>query len=150
MWVSFYISTMRQIFFFSFVVFITAILAGPILTGIILSLTDPLVYQISDIFDGLKYGVPLGILLCVPSWLLLSIAIRLVAKPGMSVIRVKFFACLAAAPLIILPFGILNFNELFNKFFWTSSVFQFLSYYLITLISIWSYKLKLPMVQTEV
>ena len=133
---------MKEAFIYSFKVFAVTIIAGPILTGIYLVLSDPLIYKASDILTGMLYMVPAGIILCIPSWLLLAFLVKQATKKGLSTAVGKSFLSLFSVVLVTIPFAVVNYRTILNSNYWPS-IIPFISAYAITLIlCIWLFKVE--------
>lgn len=132
---------MKQTLLFSFLVFITTIIIGPILLQIALTLIDPTVNNFAGSVDIILYTIFVGLIACIPSWLIIGLFANYLIKRNVSRIGIRALLSLIAIPVLILPVGFLSVNYLFKSNYWASILPLLASYYICLVTCIWAYRL---------
>lgn len=116
------------------------VLVGPLLTGVILILTDPDVYQTNDILIGWLYSVPVALILCIPSWFLLGLTVTALSK-NVKIAAVKIILTLLGIIYILIAFALLNYRTIIHSNYWPDLIPHMAGYYIVLITGIWLYKL---------
>jgi hypothetical protein len=139
---------MKQAFIYSLKVWLTIACLSPFATFIVLVITDPLTYRLSDMVDvSMVYTVIAGLLVCGPAYALTGFIVWFLLGRVKSIRQLKLSLTLITATLILLPFAIVNYHALTNSGYWPALLQWLASYYAITVTCIWFYKVK-PFKQT--
>jgi len=135
---------MKPAFIYSLKVWITTIILGMRITGLIrISLdTDHLIYGVEDIFNSAIYDIPIGFVACLPSWLIFSVTVRYVNAMKTSLIYKKTWLTLISIFLGILPFAFLFWPQLTHTNYWPDMLPEIIGYAVVTTAGIWFYKLE--------
>jgi hypothetical protein len=131
---------MKQTLFFSFKVYLTTAIVGPVLTGILLILIDPVVNSYNNSVDIFFYTMIVGFVFCLPSWFLTGWLTAFLLKQNLKLITIKALLNIAGIFLLIFTLGILNHNYILNPGYWPSILPMLICYVVVLSISLWLYK----------
>jgi len=137
---------MKQAFIYSTKVWLTTVILGMRITGLIKILldTDHLIYKVQDIFTSAIYDIPVGFVACLPSWFLFTIITRYFNVKSISLIYKKLWFSLSAIFLSILPFAILFWYQLTHLNYLPDMLPELIGYTVVTIAGIWLYRLNPP------
>ena len=141
---------MKQAFIYSLKVWLTTVLLGMRVAALIKIATDTqhLMYKAEDIFDSAIYDIPVGLIACLPSWLLFSLVVGYLNKVIHSVEQEKLWLSVVAVFLSILPFALLFWHQLTHLNYLPDMLPELAAYTIVTIAGTWFYKL--PSITKEV
>ncbi|WP_158827203.1 hypothetical protein [Mucilaginibacter lacusdianchii] len=139
---------MKQAFMYSLKVWITTACLGPFVTGIVLIITDPLIYRLSDLADAsMVYTIIAGLFVCGPAYALTGLIVYFLLAKLKSVKRLKVSITFITTAIVLLSFAIVDYHALINSNYWPSLLPWLACYYAVTVAGIWFYKVE-PYKQT--
>jgi hypothetical protein len=131
---------MKEAKLYSLKVWLTTIIVAPIIFGIVKNFLDPLIYNVTDIFFGLAYSVPAGLILCIPSWLLFWLLAGYLNSSKLNAILKKLYISFFSILLVVLPFALLNIHYLIESNYWPEMIPWIGSYIGVLIGCIWIFK----------
>jgi len=131
---------MKRAFIYTLKVFLTTIILAPGLATAITFFGNPEIYKPEDALYTLII-IPAGLLLCIPSYVLFGLIASYLNKLFGNIFIIKTLLSLAALPLTLLPFGIMNYHTIINSNYWPSIAPWLGSYAGITVLGVWVYRL---------
>jgi len=131
----------KQALIYSLKVWLTTIILGIRITGLIKLFIDPLIYKFEDIFSSAIYDIPVGLIACAPSFFIFLFAVRRICKRNTSVLLKKAILSAIGILLSLIPFIILFPYQLFHTNYLPDMLPELCSYVGLTLVGIWVYKL---------
>jgi VIT1/CCC1 family predicted Fe2+/Mn2+ transporter len=99
---------------YSIKISMTVVLIGPVLTGFVLILTDPDVYQAKDILIAWLYS-PVAAILCIPSWFLLGLTVNKLTKKHIKIRAAKIVLTFLGIIYILIPFTLLDYHAIVHS-----------------------------------
>jgi hypothetical protein len=135
---------MKQSLIYSSKVWLTTIILGMRVAALIkIGLdTDHLIYSPLDIINSAIYDIPIGLIVCLPSWFLFMILVSYFNKKNIQLIYKKLWLTITAIFLSVLPFAILFWYQLTHINYLPDMLPELIGYTSVTIIGIWVYKMR--------
>jgi hypothetical protein len=132
---------MKQALVYSLKVWLTTVILGMRVAVLIRILLDSehLIYSFGDTFSSAAYDIPIGLIVCTPSWVLFAFASKSINSRGHSVIYKNIILSACSIPLIILPYAIV-FHQIIYPNYWPDMLPDLCGYALVTVAGIWIYR----------
>ncbi|HEY4328004.1 MAG TPA: hypothetical protein VGN20_28730 [Mucilaginibacter sp.] len=132
---------MKEAFIYSLKVWLTGVILSPVLfTAIDIIIHRNIYYDYQNALGFIGYSIVYGLILSIPSWLLLWLAIIIVSKWGVAIELKKVALTVAGAVLSLLPFYLLFHND--DKSSDKDVCTWATTYCLVIIGGIWFYKFK--------
>ncbi|MEO6849387.1 MAG: hypothetical protein ABI166_02115 [Mucilaginibacter sp.] len=135
---------MKKATIYSLKVWLTTVVLGMRIAGLIKILldTDHVTYSFQDIFYSAIYDIPVGLIACLPSWLIFTfITFYLNNKKNIKIVYKKCWLTISAMFLGVLPFAIVFWPQLTHINYSPDMLPVLIAYTGVTIAGIWFYKL---------
>jgi hypothetical protein len=135
---------MKEATIYSLKVWLTTAIFGMRIAAVIkICLDDYHIFSWSDTFSSAIYDIPIGIIACLPSWILFALLTRRLKKITSTITRLKLILSLLGILLSLLPFAIIFPSQITHVNYLPDMLPELFGYTLITLVGIWFYEQKL-------
>jgi hypothetical protein len=102
--------------------------------------TDHLIYGAKDILGSAVYDIPIGIIACLPSFVLFGLTAYFLSKRSSTVLVKRMILTLPALVLSILPFAIVFPYQLSHTNYLPDLLPDLSGYSVVTLAGLWLYR----------